>query len=218
LRSQRKSKGLKTILIYKGDFMKKILMAAVAALTLGYAGGDIVVAETPTPAPELTGFYVGAGYAYIDAEATDGFDTADFSNNAVDLRVGYNVNEYLAVEGRYAIGAEDAVTISGDVTDIDARINTWGIFVKPQYPVTADATVYGLIGYGNVDGKASNAYGSESIDENGFQWGLGAKYSVTTNVEVFVDYINAYDDTVVVEDETLDLDVYTVTIGVNYKF
>jgi len=126
--------------------MKKILTTAILASTIVMAGGDIAqIEETPTPVTDA-GFYVGAGCAYIDAEATDGYDTADFSNNAVDLRVGYNVNEYLAVEGRYAIGAEDAVTISGDVTDIDARINTWGIFVKPQYPVTADVTVYGLIG------------------------------------------------------------------------
>jgi opacity protein-like surface antigen len=195
--------------------MKKILMAAVAAMTLGYAGGDIVVAETPAPTPELTGFYVGAGYAYIDAEATDGFDAADFTNNAVDLRVGYNINEYVAIEGRYAFGAEDEVDFNGYATPFLADIDTWGIFVKPQYPVTADATIYALLGYGNVDGTFD---GENLLDEDGFQWGLGAKYSVTRNVEVFVDYIQAFDDTVNIDGDNIDLDVYTITIGANYKF
>jgi opacity protein-like surface antigen len=193
--------------------MTKILTTALVASTIAMAGGDIAqIEETPTPTPVTdAGFYVGAGYAYIDAEATDGYDTA---NNALDLRVGYNFNKFVAVEGRYAFGAEDDVDFNGYTTPYQAEIDTWGIFVKPQYPV-GDATVYALLGYGNVDGTFD---GENELDENGFQWGLGAKYAVTQNVEVFADYINAYNDTVIIEDETLGLDVYTVTIGVNYKF
>jgi opacity protein-like surface antigen len=195
--------------------MKKILMAAIAAMTLGYAGGDIVAEPEVAVAPTLTGFYVSGGYAYLDAEATDGYDTVAFTNNALDLRAGYNFSEYVAVEARYAIGAEDDVELNGFVTPFQADIDTWGVFIKPQYPVTSDATIYALLGYGNVDGTFA---GVNELDENGFQWGLGAKYSVNTNVEVFVDYISAYDDEVIVDGDVLDLEVYTVTVGVTYKF
>jgi opacity protein-like surface antigen len=204
--------------------MKKILMAAIAAMTLGYAGGDIVAEPEVAVAPALTGLYISGGYAYLDAEATDVNEPfgADFSNNAVDLRIGYNVNEYFAVEGRYAIGASDDLTGTDDgYSEVigEADMNTWGIFLKPQYPVTKEASVYALIGYGQIDGDATSFDGySEDISESGFQWGLGAKYAATQNVEVFIDYINAFDDTVVIEGEDVDLDVYTVTIGLTYKF
>jgi len=195
--------------------MKKILIAAVAAMSMVFAGGDIV--EQQVVQPELTGFYGSVGYAYIDGEATslEYGDTAKVSNNAIDLRAGYNINEYIAVEARYAIGAEDTVSINGNDEDVQADYDTWGIFIKPQYPVTTDISVYALLGYGNVTGDLE---GYEELDENGFQWGLGAKYGVTQNVELFVDYINVYNDDIIIEDESIDLDVYTVSVGVTYKF
>ncbi len=194
--------------------MTKILTTALVASTIAMAGPTVeVVPETPAPA-ELTGFYIGGGHAYIDGEATDYFDTVEVTNNALDLRAGYNFNDYIAVEGRYAIGASDTVQFNGFDTSFEADYDTWGVFVKPQYPI-GDASVYALLGYGNIDGTFN---GVNELDEDGFQWGLGAKYAVTTNVEVFADYINVYDDTVTIEGEDIDFDAYTVTVGVNYRF
>jgi len=203
--------------------MKNILISTITAATLAtasFAGGNIAPVTEPaviTPVSD-SGFYVGVGYVYIDGEASEDGYTADVTNNGIDFRAGYDFNKYVAVEARYAIGAKDTVTVSdGYYTENVGQgdFDTYGIFVKPQYPVTEDIGVYALLGYGNVEGSLS---GTEYLDENGFQWGLGANYAVTDKVDVFLDYINVYDDDAKVDGENIDLDVYTVTIGLSYKF
>jgi len=42
-----------------------------------------------------------------------------------------------------------------------------------------------LAGYGKA--KADN------LEEDGFQWGLGAKYELSNGVGLFFDYMNLYD-------------------------
>jgi predicted porin len=182
--------------------MKKILTSALVASTMAMAGGNIAEVEVAQVTPELTGIYVGAGYTYLNnTESILGVDISD-SANAGTILAGYNFNDYVALEGRYTFTAD--IDFSGR-TEIDGDV--WGIYVKPQYPVSADCKVYALLGYG------------ETFDsDGGFQYGLGGAYSVNKNVEVFADYIRTHDDTeyTVLGDVDYKQDVFTV--GLNYKF
>jgi opacity protein-like surface antigen len=196
--------------------MKKLTLsiAAIAAMsTFAMAGGDIApvepVVETPVVAPATdAGFYVGGAYGYGDMDISDTGYSHDETFDSFMLQAGYKINPYVAVEARYWITSEDEWDNSGE----DFSADSWGIYVKPMYPVTEEFDIYALLGYGDTDPQIGGE--GPDYDTDGFQWGLGASYDVTSNVAVFVDYVSLYDDTNDGEDLTID----TWNFGVTYKF
>lgn len=211
--------------------MKKIVLSAVAVAamsTFAIAGGDITpVVETEEVAPVVTdsGFYLGLAYGMSNLNADisiNGFFDGDIDKgyNSLMLQAGYKVNQYVAVEGRYWFGFEESVTIAGD--SIDASGDSWGIYVKPMYPVTEDFNVYALFGYASSEATVKVPGASDlSVDDNGFSWGLGAEYELNTNVSLFVDYTSIYSGT---PDEIkfvggdIDLTNSSVNFGATYRF
>lgn len=177
--------------------MKKVTLSIIAVLamnTFAFAGGDISSVEPEITIPEVSestgSFYVGAGYSYMNLD-----EVTEHDGDAVLLLAGYNFNQYIGVEARYA-----------GLTDC---LENAAIYVKPMYPI-GDAKVYALLGYGET------SYDNGVVDnsENGFQWGLGANYAVTENIGVFADYTNLYDDTFAGVDSTVD----AINVGVTYTF
>ena len=198
--------------------MKKLLLslATVAALTASaVAGGSIAEVEVVPEPAELTGFYLGAGYTYFDTSFTEAGNDfkADMNNDAGMVLAGYNFNEYVALEGRYTFIAAGDVTFAGyDIDELDG--SAWGVYVKPQYPVSDDVKVYALLGYASATVE-STIY-NESADVDGFSYGLGVAYNVTKNVEVFADWTKIADDEM--DDSLLNANTDAYTVGVNYKF
>ena len=205
--------------------MKKLNLSLAAIFAMGtfaVAGGDIApvepVVEEPVVVESTGNFYLGLAYGYANLNLTETTTTApitstewvDDSYNTIMLQAGYNFNEYVAIEGRYWFGLDEDFGVLPNEVNID----TWGIYVKPQYPVTEAFNVYALLGYANTD--QGNAFEDTTLD--GFSWGLGASYAFTENVSVFIDYVNMYDDTenyVGYDDEyTID----TWNFGVTYNF
>jgi opacity protein-like surface antigen len=217
--------------------MKKFTISVVTALAMSafaMAGGDIEpvvepVAEVVAPVADESGFYVGIAYGAADVseEYDDGDWMGEYTEeyDTIMLQAGYKINKNLAVEGRYwnSFGdgdwkyEYDSKTDSGSPSDMD--FTAWGIYVKPMYPVTEEFDVYVLLGYGNVTLSGS---GGDWFDEDGFHWGLGASYEFTDNLSVFVDYVNLYDDDASGQNldsiGTLEYTIYTVNVGVTYKF
>jgi len=200
--------------------MKKLTLsiAAIAAMsTFAMAGGDIApvepVVETPVVAPATdAGFYVGAAYGLMGIDYSDPTYSFDTSHDAFMFQAGYKINPYVAVEGRYWTGSSDDYTTGG--TNYSTEVDAWGIYVKPMYPVTEEFDIYALLGYGDTDPSNTKDASWPTYDTDGFQWGLGASYDVTSNIAVFVDYTELYNDTQNNEDMTID----SWNFGVTYKF
>ena len=200
--------------------MKNSVLSLVAVLALGtmaYAGGDVApVEEVPVVADE-SAFYIGLGIggASIDDAQTD----EEISSTTLLLQGGYQYNQYVAFEGRAWFGFNtdyDPGNTGNTGGEYDNDISSWGIYVKPMYPVTEAFDVYALLGYGGVQlGNLENGDAYES----GFQWGLGAQYEVMKNVLIFADYVRLYDGTGFdyrAEREDVDADEWTV--GLSYRF
>jgi len=214
--------------------MKRINLSLLAIFTMGtfaFAGGDIAPVEPVVSEPVVlesnSNFYVGLAYSYQNLE-TDGTATPpgtgtirkrsviDDKFSAIMLQAGYNFNQYIAIEGRYWFGLSSSVHYSNvylPLKDRDTSIDAWGIYIKPQYPITEDFSVYALLGYGggdiDIDNVPTNVglqYADDKID--GFSWGLGVSYSMTDNISLFVDYINIYND---------DDDYYNPSTGYKYN-
>ena len=206
----------------KGNNMKKFTLSVAAVIAMSsfaIAGGDIAPVEEPmVVAPmveDYSSFYVGLGYSFISADI-DGTEEGD----AYSLIAGYNYNQYIAIEGRYTETVGD-MDVSGDLSslhhpdgDYDREVTSAAIYIKPQYPVTEEFSIYALLGYGSVDARLTS--------EDGFQWGLGAKYMFTENIGVYADYISLYDgDMDNVENfanNTWDSEITSTNIGVTYSF
>jgi len=215
--------------------MKKVTLSMIAALamsTFAVAGGDIApvepMVETPVIEESTGAFYLGIGYGAANYDTTitaTGLTdepihgSGDEDYGAIMLQAGYKFNPYLAVEGRYWIGLDEDV---GDNTDLN--VDTWGIYVKPMYPVTNALDIYGLLGYADSDVELSDAGGSYSppYDTDGFSWGIGASYAFSDNLSVFVDYTSLFED-----DNTLTIDTASIkfddaitswNFGVTYTF
>jgi opacity protein-like surface antigen len=206
--------------------MKKIglsLLTLVALSGVSFAGGDAIKPVEPQivipveiETDLVSGFYAGIGASVASTREADQdfFDVVDGQDRTgdVSLVVGYDINEYVAVEGRYQFSVAEENIL--DKT-------SWGLFVKPQYPVTEDFKVYGLLGFGGLDVSGTNHVGAKiDADDTGLQWGLGASYEVYENISIFVDYLNIATgmDTTAFVTSNVEIDSDAFTVGVIYHF
>lgn len=196
--------------------MKKIVSAVVAMSSLVFAGGDIVEPVVSEPVSKgLSGFYAGLGIAAVSTRRTgfpvDFFNTEEEQDRLgnVSFLAGYNFNEYIAVEGRYS---------TSFTHDEDIEMDGWSLFLKPQYPVSEDFSVYALLGYGGVKLDGIKPLGAVDVDDTAFQWGLGVTYMVTENVSLFADYTWLSNDMDGLYAGVNGVDVDVFTVGVNYHF
>ena len=216
--------------------MKKFNLSVVAVLamsTFAIAGGDIAPVEEPVvvvePVVESTGaFYLGAAYGLLSADSEETFPGGNLTYDVQSedysqfmLQAGYKFNDYIAVEGRYWIGMDDNSWHNTFYnSELTAEIDTWGIYVKPMYPVTEAFDIYALLGYADADYTVSGSgytYTNDGFD--GFSWGLGGAYSFTDSIAVFVDYVALYDDTHVnAVGNNVDVTIDTWNFGVTYQF
>ena len=198
--------------------MKKITLSALAVVALtsfGVAGGDIEpVAEPIVVEESISSFYLGLAVADLsarEASASLNFFSEETGQDRmwnVTFLAGYDFNQYIGVEGRYTTSFTDE-----DVVDMDG----WSLFVKPQYPVTDEFTIYALLGFGGVTLDGANGRAID-IDDTGFQWGLGASYAVTENIGIFVDYTNLANDMEGMYRTVVEADTDALTVGLTYRF
>lgn len=200
--------------------MKKIALSVVTAVTissLAFAGGDVAPVVAPVVIDEVRPFYIGLGLSAVSTRdsrtSLKFFDNKDGQEETGDVSamVGYDFNPYIAIEGRYmtSMWYEDSL-----------NRNSWGIYAKPQYPVTDEFSVYVLLGYG---GMRVNSISRSLIHvhDTGFQWGLGLSYAVSEHADVFFDYVdvaNNMDSDIFDGVPFAEVDSDALTVGVTYNF
>lgn len=218
--------------------MKKLtlsLVAIAAISTFSVAGGDIApvepVVETPVVVENPGRFYVGLGYGYFDQTSDNvtllhqNIGNIEVETDNILFQAGYQINPYVAVEARYWLGIGDAsiTHLDGSSTDESGDYSSWGIYVKPMYPVSDNFNIYAMLGYGSTTLDVDNG---SYWDTDEFSWGLGAEFGVTENVFIFADYVNLgtadsfdlYHNGNEISNVGADIDLYTFNFGVTYKF
>ena len=205
--------------------MKKIVnsMALLTvASSLVIAGGDFSEALEPVvniPEQEIVviedevkydGFYVGAGLGNMRMS-----ENITLNGVALTLMAGYYFNQYVGVEARYSQTINDLdIDSARPVLSVEDELSNVGLYVKPMYALTTGFSLYGLAGYGWSTYETS----VKTYEEDGFQWGLGAKYELANGVGLFIDYLDIYDDDNYDEIMTQDVSMNSVTVGAAYTF
>lgn len=200
--------------------MNKIVFSVCAVMamsSLGFAGGDFApvepVVETPMVEESTPGaFYVGLGLSALSTRdgSLNFFSEESGQDRTGNLTflAGYEFNPYVAVEGRYSMYIAKENILNND---------TWGIYLKPQYPVTEDFKVYALLGFGGMTVDGVNGYNID-VSDTGFQWGLGTSYSVTEDIAIFADYVSIANDMDADAPASAQISADAVTIGMTYNF
>ncbi len=195
--------------------MKKILVAAVAAITMVFGGGDVAPVENVSEGAFTGGLYIGGGFTapqtYVDGEKSifedDTFNEYGLGLGAQIGYVAYNTGDFsVAVEGRVARSFWEF----GD----DYTYN-YGVYVKPEvYLVDGTVGIYALAGYANV-GIGSDIAIIET-NKSGFAYGAGIEYFVTGDISVYGDYVML--PTFDTDLSGVDVNNDQFQIGLNYRF
>lgn len=203
----------------KKAFFLAVSLAAMLALPT-FAFGQL----KPFP----SGLYVGGAVGQSKArDACDGVPiSCDDSDTGWKIFIGYQFNDYFAVEGGYVdFGKAKANgTITGVTVSASAEANSWELVGVAGWPFTPQFSVYGKAGLhrwdldvtatGSVPGFSVTASGSDKGTD--FTFGLGAKYSITQNIIVRAEW-QRYKD--VGSDNTggkSDIDL--LSLGLLYRF
>lgn len=205
--------------------MKKIVNSiALLAMSgsLAVAGGDFsepMEPEVNIPEQEIVviedevkydGFYIGAGLGNMRMS-----ENVTLNGVTLTLMTGYYFNKYVGVEARYSQTINDLdVDSARPVISVDDELSNVGLYVKPMYALTTGFSFYGLAGYGWSTYETS----VKTYEEDGLQWGLGAKYELANGVGLFVDYLDIYDDDNYDTIQTPDVSMNSLTVGAAYTF
>lgn len=198
----------------------KIATIAIAASLIGgaaFAGGPVVPAPEPVPAPvvaapvaavsDWTGFYAGLQYGQGSADLSYSDLSADIGDfDAFGLHAGY-----LRDLGQFVLGGEvdynrvepDDTNETGDLWRLKGRA---GIDAGRFLP-------YITIGYAHLS--------ADDLSESAFLYGIGADFKVTERFTLGLEYTKQeFKD--VLEDEIgvsgLDLDADLVQLRASYHF
>ncbi|MCH9739743.1 MAG: porin family protein [Epsilonproteobacteria bacterium] len=174
------------------SFENEDYVAAEAAAEVK-AVEPVAVAPTPAPTPAPVAaaagnFYVGGAISAMaarcncDGDAANPFADETDQDRQVGITgiIGYDFMDYLGAELRASMGVSEEA-------DHGEKMQTYGVYLKPNVDVTDALNVYGLIGYG-----ASNLSNGQDVAETngGLSYGAGVDYGITENISVFTDVVN----------------------------
>ena len=195
--------------------LKTVAGSAILALSLSLAAS--------ASANDNKGVYATIGGTLLSAELD--LSDLDVSGQSLDLgsedanitvingRLGYRLNDFIAVEGElgFGLGGDDfdrvlPVDVLGTAVNVDTNVsldvsNYYIGFVRGIFPVSDQFDVFARVGYGeaSVEGDivasaaGFTATASDEDDASGFAYGVGAQYNLTEKDGIRGDYTRLED-------------------------
>lgn len=153
------------------------------------------------------GFYADAGYTFVNIDVDFAGQSGEIDLGAISGHVGYDFNEWFALEGEAAIGVSEE---EGSYAGVSAQVElnyVVGAYVRANLPVNDQFRLYGRVGAVNAELEASASGGgfsfTESSSDSGVGYGAGAEVMLSQQFGIRGDYTR-YD----IED--LEADAFTV--------
>lgn len=143
-------------------------------------------------------FYLGAQVNYINGDTGYG----DVNPMALSINGGYQLNPNIALEARIGVGVTDDTVIGVDV-ELDQY---YAGYVVGSYPLSKEFSVYGMVGFSDVEITATANGRSASASDDGISYGLGGVYNFNNNIGLNLEYV------------LLAEDINSLNFGVTYKF
>ena len=147
--------------------------------------------------------YVGGGFVRGDLN----FVGEDFDLNALDLRLGVEMQKWLHVEGRVGFGLNDKA-IGGVEISINRLL---GVHAVASYPSNSLFRPYALVGftYGEVHIRVPGV-GSADESETDLSLGAGVDVKMSDGIDLFLEYMQYVDKGLI--------DLGGITLGLKFDF
>ena len=160
--------------------MKRLTVALLAALS----SSTLLAAEKP---------YIGIDYQF----GTYSQNNTDVNPEALRLRAGTELNNYLAVEAQAGVGtASDTVLSSGSI-QTDIKVDSYySLFLRPQLTITEGISAYALLGgtYIDVSSTSNLPSNNKSGFTHTFSYGAGLDFNVKDGIRLGADFVQYMDD------------------------
>jgi hypothetical protein len=144
--------------------MNKLAMIAIA--TSAFALSALPAAAQQSPGS----WYANLGYTQLDTNRGD--------LGAVTGRLGYSLTPNVAAEAEYSTGVENDT-----FGELD---NAWGVYGVGSVPLPANFSVFGRVGYQEINIQGRN--GATDSDGSGLGYGAGVQWNATSRVGVRSEY------------------------------
>ncbi len=141
--------------------MRNVLLAT-AALTLIAAP-----AMAQDPASRVTG---SIGYTQLHGD--------DGDLGAITARAGYDFTRNLGIEGEASCGVKDQDVMFGGVNTTLEHEYDAAVYGVAKLPVSDNFELFGRVGYGTTEVKASTAGFAATEDGESVNYGVGANYFI----------------------------------------
>ena len=187
----------------EGTYMKKIITTIVVSL---FALSTNSMAE---------GLKVGFDYLKLNSEIAE----VDFDTSAIQIRLSNGITPNFDVEGVFALGIDDDT-----YTDFDPFLgnfsvtgelgNMFGVFAKIHSDPNSGFQVFGRLGLARVEygidiDTQNLGSASESYDDMGIAFGVGASFNFSETSAFVVEYSKLPD----VDFEGIDIETDAISIG-----
>jgi len=208
---------------YEVQDVQKAKVEEVKQVVPAPAPIPVVAAPAPVIAPKVKKMYVGLDLLCGRFETNSG---ACSCLGDVVAKLGYNFNKYIGVEGRLGYGVSSADHDGGGESEMKEN---YGIYLKPQLPLSDKVSLFGLLGYAKakVESTAGTSGGlAGTLDEDSPSFGLGFEFAVNDSWSIVAEGVRilhsveassgTYTPAPSPAEDDINLDTYG--LGVNYKF
>ncbi|HYC75628.1 MAG TPA: porin family protein [Brevundimonas sp.] len=108
------------------------------------------------------------GYTQLDGD--------DGDLGAITGRIGYDFTRNFGVEGEASVGVKDGEVMFGGVNTTLEHEYDAAIYGVAKLPVSENFELFGRVGYGTTEVKASTAGFAATEDGESLNYGVGANY------------------------------------------
>lgn len=183
--------------------MKKLLLTAcISAIAATASAND-------EPVSKKDDFvYLTGGLGFLKYKE-DGFSSASIT--ALDIGFGTQVNDHLAIGGKFLIGVADG-SVSYQGFDIDVGLDwAYTLEVKPTLPLNDRVSLYAVLGFTSGEVTADSGGYEVSDSDSGLTYGVGL-YSKIDN-----DFALRFEYAKYLELETADISGFNLGIQKNFR-
>jgi len=192
---------------------KNLILVTLLGGLLNAGGNEFLAKTTPIAVVDKAHkYYVGLG---LSAGEVSSYYYGKDNIAALKLKAGYNISKYLAVELRIYRALKDGKQLGLDYS--------YGLYLKPQYPINNKLSVYALIGYAKTKISFDNEYEFNGIKNNyttqkDISYGIGVDYKIAKHWSISADVTKLINKTTTKKEGKYASKVNTVSAGIVYGF
>jgi opacity protein-like surface antigen len=157
------------------------------------------------------------GFDYV--KLTSDVGGQDFDTSAIQIRYSNGVSPNIDVEGVFALGIDDDTVTAfdpslGDISVTGELGHMFGVFAKLHSDSNSGFEAFARVGFAlveyDIDIDIENlGSGSESFDDTGIAFGVGASFNFSETSAIVVEYSKLPD----VDVEGTDIETDAISIG-----